>query len=306
MTMSLLAGGISSLFGPKPKLTAGQKIQLDIARRMQQMGNAAPMSNADELAGLAQQRAMLGNEQSQATGQILGAMPAYARTNTVDMEKNLASSQAGERGALDMQAIAESIARNRQALLSAGQMAGSVGAPGQMRENGIPQLMGQLAQTYFQQQAMKQANAQNNGRVPAGGGGGSGQVAQVGGPSWFPGMPQPGVQTIPTAGAPKAPAVSTGPQSGMSGMLGAFGQMLGGNPLAQWGVSNSQQQDYLTNNYPSAPPAADNFGQAGLGMMNQQQAVGALTPPGWDLSNSNWNQVQRGTFGPPKKRKASR
>lgn len=258
VTASLIAGTVSSLFGKKPKYTEGQKLQLDVARQMQRMGNSAPLSSADELTALAQQRALLGNEQQIATGQVLGAMPAYARTNTTDLMRNLASSQAGERSALDLQAIAESIARNRQALLSAGQLAGGVGAPAQPgRGNDIPAIMGQLAQTYFQQQAMKQANQQGQGGGGQPGGSIWPQTAQVGGRMAFPGMGGGPV----AQSTPKPPAVSTGPQSGLSGFLGAWGGILN-----QPGVTMPGPFPVQTGPVPS------------------QNVAAALTPPSYNIN----------------------
>lgn len=253
-TAAMIAGTVSSLFGPKPKLTAAQKLQLQVARQFQHMGNAPPLSNADELAGLAQQRGMLGLEQGQATGQVLAAQPYSARGNNTDLMSNLASSQAGERGGLDLQAIMESIARNRQALLTSAQVAGSVGQP-TTRQNDIPALFGQLASQYYQRQAMKQANqggggagAQNQGSMwptypqrsygrimgPPGAGGGqqqptiTGQGGALHSPPWDPMTNTFGPPTSPMPAFAQsqtvAPALSpASPGGGASGVLGAWG-----------------------------------------------------------------------------------
>ena len=161
--LSAAGGLVSSLFGPKPKYTEGQKMQLEAARRMRDYSQSVPGSDPQEAAALAQMRGQLGAEQGMATNQILGAMPNYARTNQTDLMRNLAGSQASERGALDLQAMMDWINQRRQAVLGTAQIAGSVGPP-TVRQNNVPQLMGQLAQLYAQNQAMKQPH-------PAGGGG---------------------------------------------------------------------------------------------------------------------------------------
>lgn len=272
----LVSGLLGGLLTKKPKYTPMQRMQMDIAKQFQTMGNAVPLSNPDELSGLAQQRALLGNEQQQATGQTQGAMPAYARTSQPDMMANLASSQAGERGALDMQAIAESIARNRQALLSAGQMAGSVGAPGTPGSGeGIPALMGQLASTYAQQQALKAANANSGGGGIAGGWGSGGQPASgihqaynpVGGMNGV--FSGPAQSSMPVFGQsvapPQTPGMAAGPQSGAAGMLGPVS---GASAVA-----------------PALTP------------------MGGIQLPGWNMAGSNWNQIQSGAFGAKKRKK---
>ncbi len=176
------------------------------------------MSSPDEQAALAQQRGLLGNEQQQATGQILGALPGGARTNVADLMKNLAGSQASERGALDLQAVMESLNRHRQALMQSAQVYGSVGPKGGGHQSNLPELVGNYAYQQAMQKAMKVRQQQqpgaNDPRFQPGGSIWAGGP-QIGGPGGFPGMP-----------APAAP-VAAQSQPG-SGLLGAFGGAIGG------------------------------------------------------------------------------
>lgn len=257
--MALLAGTVSSLFGPKPKLTESQKLQLRIAKQFEKLGHAPPLSSADELSGLAQQRAMLGLEQGQATGQVLAAQPYYARGNNTDLTKNMASSQSGERGGLDLQAIMESIARNRQALLTSAQVAGSVGQP-TTRQNDIPALFGQLASQYYQRQAMKQANQ---------GGGVSGQSTETGGQHQ-----QGGGYVVPSSGGVTPGGVR--PIHSSYDPYGGVNAALGGPPTSPM-PAFAQSQPVA----PALSPVSPGGGASGvLGMWGPSSAAPALQPGG--------------------------
>ena len=184
-----LAGGLLS---KKPQYTEMQRLQMQQARDLDAYSRGVPGSDPQEAAALAQARGMLGQEQQQGLGMLLGSMSPTGMTSQSDMLRNIGSSFAGERGQLDMQMLMEFLQLRRQAMLGSAQIAGDVGAKGEpgSGEN-LPKLFGKLAELYAQRQAMK------------GGGGGGGVGAESEGtgaltmpdqPAWMRG-PQ-----YPTAG----------------------------------------------------------------------------------------------------------
>jgi hypothetical protein len=171
---SLGAGLFGSLFGKKPQYTPMQRLQQQIAQEQYQYSHSAPLSTAQEQLALAEQRGQLGEEQRQGAGSLMSYLqPGAGMTQggTADLLRNLGSSQAGERGSLDILALLQSLNSRRQALSGAAQTAGAVG-PKQEPGQDLSQAFSSLAYLYAQRKAMQpqQPRAQNTD-VGAGSGG---------------------------------------------------------------------------------------------------------------------------------------
>jgi len=218
-----VAGGMAllgALFNKKPSYDPNQRAMMGIAQQLQQYAGGVPGSSPDEQAQLAQLRGLMGNEQNIATGQVLGALPGGARTNVADLMKNLASSQAGERSSLDLQALMESLNRRRQALMQSAQVYGAVGPKGGGHQSDLPAMIGNLAYQQAMQKAMR------TGQQP--GAGANDPRFQPGGSIWPTTAQTGGPGTVFGFTPPKAPVAAQSVGGGGSGMLGAFGGAIGG------------------------------------------------------------------------------
>ena len=267
--MQLGAGLLGGLFSKRPQYTPSQRLQQQIAQQLQQYSQGVPGSDPQEQAALAQMRGQLGAEQQQATGQVLGSLNSLAQTNVTDLLRNLSSSQAGERGALDIQALMQSLQAHRAALLQSAQVAGSVGPKGEpARGQDFPALFGNLAYQYSQQQAMKR----NKGHAPiseAGDYGASldrgsnpGQVIQN---AKQPGFWQlaPAGSTVSIQSLPSQGTFTPTPAAPQSGLLNAFSGMIGNQIGGAQSFPGASQPTY-GNEQPSflAAPAGGYIGDA--------------------------------------------
>lgn len=192
MDPTLLLGLASAASGfMHPKMSKDQRDLLRISKgaasRLYGYGTGVPGSAPDEAAALAQDRAMLGEQQLQQRNQLLGALGANPQLGQLpDFLTNVSSLQAAQQMALGSQHLLNSLAMRRQAL---GQAAGiAQGSAGLAREDAsqsqLPQFLGQIAQSMAYSKAMN--------RHPSAGGQGVASTQSV------PGGPQlnlPGVLT---------------------------------------------------------------------------------------------------------------
>ena len=155
------------------------------AQRLQSYGTGVPGSAPDELAALAQQRALLGEDQLRNQQQLYGALSplqgGVANPNLGDMLQSLMSQNTAQRMAVDSQHLMNAIGNRRQALQQAAGIA--QGSAGLAQEQGggsaFPQLFGQLSQALAYQQARKAAGRQGAGTQGVGQGGGATTLAGV-------------------------------------------------------------------------------------------------------------------------------
>lgn len=172
MTALTLVSGLTSAFGggsqiPR-ELRPFLRMQTDIANRLYQQGTGIPLSDPGERAALASQRALLGQQQNQQQGHLMAAYGANPGAfNTGDFLSNLSNQQTGQQMALSAAHLFQSLQNRRNALLQASQVGQqAAGLAGTAQPSPLPQLLGNLAQTYAFSQAMRRPQA-----VGAGGGG---------------------------------------------------------------------------------------------------------------------------------------
>lgn len=180
---SLIAGGISAFGGGSripAELRPFLRMQTDIAQRLYQQGTGIPLSDPGERAALASQRALLGQQQNQQSGNLMAAYGANPGAfNTGDFLSNLSNQQTGQQMALSAAHLFQSLQNRRNALLQAAQVGqNAAGLAATAQPSPLPQLLGNLAQTYAFSQAMKrpQPVGAGGGGVTPGAGAGAGML----------------------------------------------------------------------------------------------------------------------------------
>lgn len=170
-------GGLAGLFGgsQKQRLTAEQRAALAqqraIANQLYGFAQSAPMTSPDELAALAQDRGILGQQQRGTLAGIYADLnPAQGQIGRQDMANTLAAGLQGQQMQLQEQHMLDALARRRQALLEAANVNESVAgmAPGYV-PNPLGEQLGQLAQVVAYQRALKQGQQQRQPAAPKGG-----------------------------------------------------------------------------------------------------------------------------------------
>lgn len=158
--LSLGLSVVGGLFGSnRPRYDPSQKLQMDVARQLQQYAAGVPGSDPGEMAALAEMRARLGQQQAGQRNQLLAAMPQFAQGATGDMLTNLGVQQQGAMMSLDLAHMADAMNRRKQALLDSASVARGVG-PQQREPNGVAQGLAGLAYQLGQSKANKRPRAQ--------------------------------------------------------------------------------------------------------------------------------------------------
>lgn len=242
MGLSLLSG----FFGGKQKLSPEQQFQMKIAQDMQRFGKSAPLSDPGERAGLANQRAMLGEQQRNQEQGLYSMLSPDVTTAPADMAQSIAAQQTSQQMALQSQSMMQALQDRRQALMQAAGIAQGVG-PRQNVGGGLAPMLGQMAQMYTQYQAARQGQTHYQQYLDAL----TGKTARSGGiagpmnPSGnvAPWMQQPGYQAPGGTGGPFRPPSAT-PPSTVQGMA----------------VSRGMPTQNQGNNIPMQPPQGSGYG----------------------------------------------
>jgi hypothetical protein len=207
----LAVSALAGLFGKKPSYDPNQKRMMRIAEDFENYGRGVPGSSPDEMASLAQQRALMGQQVAGARDRMYSALSPTATTGAgglADMMKNFESSAMAQQGSMDMEQLMQFINARRQALLSSAQISGSVGQKGGGTQNNLPQLVGQ----YMYQRELNKAYQPPKAPPPAGGGGAGAQSNPLAGGSRFGGIPAGflGSGQLQMPGAPAAQSTGGG------------------------------------------------------------------------------------------------
>ena len=168
-----------------PELAALYRLQRRAARKLQDFSGSAPLSSPDERLALAQQRAMLGEQQRNQRDMLYGAQSPFVQTSPGDFLRNLTSQQVGQQSAVDSQHLLAALQARRQALLQSAQVAqGAVGAAqpqGGGMGDAFSGLLGQLAQQYAYRNTLKRGTGGFGGGSPGNVRFGGSRVGTVGG-----------------------------------------------------------------------------------------------------------------------------
>lgn len=189
-----IIGGAASLLGGGPKYTPEQRWQMNFlqqnANQLRNYANSPVGSDPLEQAQFADQRAELGQQQSQQRQNLLSQYNFLGQgTNGAgDFLKNISGQQTAQNMALNAQNIMNAMQMRRQALMQSSQLAAQM--PNyQPHQNGLPELFGGLAQAY--------ASSQGGGMGGLFGGGG-GKIG-ANNPYWSQGSGSGGVN-VPLGG----------------------------------------------------------------------------------------------------------
>jgi hypothetical protein len=193
------------------------------AMKQQAFANSVPLSDPQELAALAQQRGLLGEEQRNAQQRVFSAMPQGAGDSNVgDLMANLSNEQVGQRAALTAQMLQQALESRRNALLQSSQIAQGAYAPAAAPRPQQPDVGGAIAR-FAQQYAYDRARKQGQGGG-AGGGTGGGMYGQSGNTSPYTGGEPAGAAGGGAVGVPGGMAgVGIPPTPAGMGMYGATG-----------------------------------------------------------------------------------
>ena len=211
---SAILGG---LFGNKQKLSPEQQFQTGIAKDLGKYGRSAPLSDPGEQMALAQQNALLGEQQRQQRGSLYSQLPTNVTGAPADFAMGLGAQEVSQRSALNAQALLDAMQQRRQALIQAAGVMQGVG-PRQQQE-GIGNMFGQAAQAYSAYHTAKQGRQDYQQYLdmfrnrPATTQGGVGPQLRP------PTMELPGIGNYGGQGGPLKSAMSAAfnPQLGMSG-----------------------------------------------------------------------------------------
>lgn len=161
-----LLGGLGGLLGGGPSLPPElrnlYRIQARTARSLEQYGRGVPGSDPQELAALASQRALLGEQQRGQQEQLYGAFGtgALPQGNLADFMANLSNQQMGQQSAVTSQHFLNALEARRNALRQAAQTAGAAAGTVRYQEPQGPDMgaiFGQLAQQYAYSQMLRNA-----------------------------------------------------------------------------------------------------------------------------------------------------
>lgn len=139
-------GLLGGLFGGRARLSPEQRFQMQIARDIARFARSAPLADPLEQAALAQQRAMLGEQQRAFREALFAQMPTGVTTAPADVATGLAAQEISQRMALDAQALLDALQQRRAALVQAAGVAQGVGP--RQQEPGLGQTLQELAQQY--------------------------------------------------------------------------------------------------------------------------------------------------------------
>lgn len=209
MTIAALASTVGGLFGGGPSIPPEQRrllqLQTRAAKDLRTFSQGVPGSAPDELAALASQRGLLGQQQRATMGGLFANLGASGSPAQGDLLANLATQFQGQQSALTGQHILQSLQARRNALLQSAQVAaGAVPAAQPSGGGGVDfgSILGNLAQGWAYRNALNkgpQLQQATPGTVNVGGGwtqtpyGSSMWTPGAGnGPGSLPQMPTPG------------------------------------------------------------------------------------------------------------------
>lgn len=225
---SLLGGGMS-----KEQKRAYRMTQ-DIANRFYRQGVGVPGSDPQEQAALAQQQALLGEQQLGQQRQALSALNLNQGTgNLGDFLANLSSQQTAQRMNVSSEHFFNALSQRKQSLLQAANLAGQAAQLAQVRQPGsdIGQYLGQIGEAMSYQEALKRQRAATQGVT------GDRIGRQIG-----------ATPAASTTSTPLGPPDITNPSPGVSEWASRYQNMLGGmvaagnEPGGANGVSNQMRQ----------------------------------------------------------------
>lgn len=171
-TMAMAASTIAGLFNKGPKMPREIKnlyrLQAGIAGDIRNYSQSVPGSDPQEMAALAQQHGLLGEQQMEQRNQVYGAYnPNTDRGNLADLMQNLTGQQLMQRSSLDSQHLMNALANRRSALLQAsGVGQAALGPASQMPGSpgvDFSALFGNLAQSLAYKNARNPKTQGSNG-----------------------------------------------------------------------------------------------------------------------------------------------
>lgn len=172
--IELGAGLLGGLLGGGPSIPPEQRqlfrLQRNAARDLQDYSRSVPGSSADELAALASQRGLLGQQQRATIGGLFGSLGASGSPAPFDLLGNLATQFQGQQSALTGQHILNSLAARRNALLQSAQIAAGALPAAQPTQQGtdLGGILGGLGQAYAYHQGLKGLQPRQPGTVNVG------------------------------------------------------------------------------------------------------------------------------------------
>ena len=162
MLLMSAIGGLASAFGGGGGQSKEQKrlfrFQEGIANQMRNWGQGVPGSDPQEMAALASQRALLGEQQRQDRQGLMSMLDMNQLGGSApDALTNLTSQQTGQQSALTAQNLLQALSNRKAALGQAAQIAGSAYgmAPQGTEMGGLGQSLGNLTQMLAYMRALK-------------------------------------------------------------------------------------------------------------------------------------------------------
>jgi hypothetical protein len=274
----IIAGAalLGGLFGGKQKLSPEQKFQMGIAKDLRKFSKSVPLSDAGEQMGLAQQHALLGQQQQSLRQNLYNQQPGNVTTSPADFAMGIGAQEVSQRVALDSQALMDAFLKRREAMLQAAQVAQGVGP--RQQEPGIGGMLGNLAQQYSAYHTARQGQQQYQQYLDI--------LKQRGGTGGIAGPQNPQIRGFQG---------SLGQMSGrdLTGTLQMPGQPPSRpdlfNPVNNLGGGTGQPRPNGGNGIPMQPPPGSGFGipsqnynpaQNTLDLFSRFQAPYGLATPG--------------------------
>lgn len=165
MNPLLVSGGLSLLggiFGGGQQMPAGQRnllrLQHRAARELQDYSHGVPGSDPQELAALASQRGLIGQQQRATMGGLFANLGGAGSPAPMDLLSNLAMQFGGQQSAATSGLFGQFLQNRRNALLQSAQIAAGAVPASQMPQGGgldFGSILGNLGQQYGYQQALK-------------------------------------------------------------------------------------------------------------------------------------------------------
>ena len=169
MTAMALASTVAGFFGGGGRNKEQERllrISSDAARRLHQFGIGVPGSDPGELAALAQDRALLGEQQLGQRNQLMGMMGTNPQMGSApDAMMGMGSLATAQQMALGAQHSMQNLAMRREALgKAAGLAQSSAGLAQEQGGSQLPQMLGGVAQALAYEKAFKRQ--QQQGQAP--------------------------------------------------------------------------------------------------------------------------------------------
>ena len=167
-------GGIAGLFGGSgaPSISPEQRrllqMQMQAARGLQDYSRGVPGSYPQELAAMASQRGLLGQQQRGLMGGLFSNLGAGGSPAPMDMMGNLATQFGGQQASAMSGLFGQFVQNRKNALLQSAQVAQGAMPAAQPNVPGfnIGEVLGQLGQQLMYRNAMKQGQQGQQGGMP--------------------------------------------------------------------------------------------------------------------------------------------